>query len=85
MTQDDESRRLEEAGLWSCSGRPAAWFASLTDLGGRNTPCTTRTAGGHARPGAADPDALDRFTQQGSIRLTRLFMTLTCAPTRSGG
>ena len=49
-------------------------MSALTDLGGRNTLLyyKDRRAGTLDLAGA-DPEALDRFIQHGSIRLTRLF------------
>jgi len=65
----------------------ARWIAALTDLGGRNTcstaltdlggrnTCSTTGIAGRGRwtLAAADPVALGRFLQTGSIRMTRLF------------
>ncbi len=50
------------------------WIEALTDLGGRNTLLYYKDRrAGTLDLANADPDALDRFTQSGSIRLTRLF------------
>ena len=75
MTQDDESRRLEEGRRLELVGTAQQqWVASLTDLGGRNTLLYYKDRrAGTLDLAQADPDALDRFTRQGSIRLTRLF------------
>jgi very-short-patch-repair endonuclease len=69
MTEDDDSRRLELVRT-----AQQQWIAALTDLGGRNTLLyyKDRRAGTLDLAGA-DPEALDRFIQRGSIRLTRLF------------
>src|SRR5260370_36109774 len=50
------------------------WISALTDLGGRNTLLYYKDRrAGTLDLANADADALDRFTQSGSIRLTRLF------------
>jgi very-short-patch-repair endonuclease len=69
MTEDDDGRRLE-----LIRTAQQQWIAALTDLGGRNTLLyyKDRRAGTLDLAGA-DPEALDRFLQRGSVRLTRLF------------
>ena len=69
MTENLDSRRLELV-----RAAQQQWIAALTDLGGRNTLLyyKDRRAGTLDLAGA-DPEALDRFVQRGSIRLTRLF------------
>src|SRR5580693_6851099 len=50
------------------------WIAALTDLGGRNTLLYYKDRrAGTLDLAEANPDAIDRFTRTGSIRLTRLF------------
>ena len=50
------------------------WIEALTDLGGRNTLLYYKDRrAGTLDLAEADPDALDRFTERGSMRLTRLF------------
>jgi len=69
MTEEDGSRRLELVRT-----AQQQWIEALTDLGGRNTLLYYKDRrAGTLDLAQADPDALDRFTQQGSIRLTRLF------------
>jgi len=68
MTEDDGSRRLELVRT-----AQQQWIAALTDLGGRNTLLYYKDRrAGTLDLARADPEALDRFTQTGSIRLTRL-------------
>jgi hypothetical protein len=67
MTEIDGSRRLElvQTALQQ-------WIAALTDLGGRNTLLYYKDRrAGTLDLAHADPEALDRFTRTGSIRLTR--------------
>ena len=69
MTEVDGSRRLELVRT-----AQQQWIAALTDLGGRNTLLYYKDRrAGTLDLAHADPEALDRFTQSGSIRLTRLF------------
>jgi hypothetical protein len=69
MTEDDGSRRLELVRT-----AQQEWIEALTDLGGRNTLLYYKDRrAGTLDLAQADPDALDRFTERGSIRLTRLF------------
>ena len=69
MTGVDGSRRLELVRT-----AQQQWIAALTDLGGRNTLLYYKDRrAGTLDLAQADPEALDRFTQSGSIRLTRLF------------
>ncbi len=69
MTESLDSRRLA---LVSAAQR--RWIAALTDLGGRNTLLYYKDRrAGTLDLAPADPEALDRFTRTGSIRLTRLF------------
>ena len=69
MTEDDGSRRLELVRT-----AQQQWIEALTDLGGRNTLLYYKDRrAGTLDLAQADPDALDRFTERGSIRLTRLF------------
>src|SRR5215467_9548473 len=50
------------------------WIAALTDLGGRNTLLYYKDRrAGTLDLATADPEALDKFTRTGSVRLTRLF------------
>src|SRR5690348_9365303 len=69
MTEEDGSRRLELV-----QSAQQQWIAALTDLGGRNTLLYYKDRrAGTLDLAQADPDAMDRFTGTGSIRLTRLF------------
>jgi len=69
MTEILDSRRLALV-----SGAQQRWIAALTDLGGRNTLLYYKDRRAATLDLAqADPEALDRFTKTGSIRLTRLF------------
>src|SRR5437588_12066218 len=69
MTEDDGSRRLELVRT-----AQQQWIEALTDLGGRNTLLYYKDRRAATLDLAqADPEALDRFTQRGSTRLTRLF------------
>jgi hypothetical protein len=69
MTEVDGSRRPELVRT-----AQQQWIAALTDLGGRNTLLYYKDRrAGTLDLAYADPEALDRFTQSGSIRLTRLF------------
>src|SRR5713101_2979593 len=69
MTEPNDGRRLE---LVTAAQRQ--WIEALTDLGGRNTLLYYKDRrAGTLDLANADADALDRFTQSGSIRLTRLF------------
>ena len=69
MTEILDSRRL--ALVRAAQQR---WIAALTDLGGRNTLLYYKDRrAGTLDLAQADPEALDRFTETGSIRLTRLF------------
>ncbi len=69
MTESLDSRRL--ALVHAAQQR---WIAALTDLGGRNTLLYYKDRrAGTLDLAQADPEALDRFTGTGSIRLTRLF------------
>jgi AAA domain-containing protein/uncharacterized protein DUF4011 len=69
MTEVDGRRRLELVRT-----AQQQWIAALTDLGGRNTLLYYKDRrAGTLDLAHADPEALDRFTQSGSIRLTRLF------------
>src|SRR6266498_2799036 len=69
MTEDDGSRRLELVRT-----AQQQWIEALTDLGGRNTLLYYKDRrAGTLDLAHADPEALDRFAQSGSIRLTRLF------------
>jgi very-short-patch-repair endonuclease len=69
MTEDDGSRRLELVRT-----AQQQWIAALTDLGGRNTLLYYKDRRAATLDLAqADPEALDRFTERGSTRLTRLF------------
>ena len=70
MTEvDDDGRRLELVRT-----AQQQWISALTDLGGRNTLLYYKDRrAGTLDLAHADPDALDRFTQTGSVRLTRLF------------
>src|SRR5258705_9469507 len=69
MTEDDGSRRLELVRT-----AQQQWIEALTDLGGRNTLLYYKDRrAGTLDLAQADPDALDPFTERGSIPLTRLF------------
>jgi len=69
MTEVEGSRRLELVRT-----AQQQWIAALTDLGGRNTLLYYKDRrAGTLDLAPADPEALDRFTRTGSIRLTRLF------------
>ncbi len=69
MTDSVDSRRLALV-----SAAQQQWIAALTDLGGRNTLLYFKDRrAGTLDLAEADPDAMDRFTRTGSIRLTRLF------------
>ena len=69
MTENLDSRRLALV-----SAAQQQWIAALTDLGGRNTLLYYKDRrAGTLDLAEADPDAMDRFTRTGSIRLTRLF------------
>jgi hypothetical protein len=69
MTEVDGSRRLELVRT-----AQQQWIAALTDLGGRNTLLYYKDRrAGTLDLAHADREALGRFTQTGSIRLTRLF------------
>src|SRR5579859_6046118 len=69
MTESLDSRRLALV-----SAAQQRWIAALTDLGGRNTLLYYKDRRAATLDLAqADPEALDRFTNTGSIRLTRLF------------
>ena len=69
MTETLDSRRLALV-----SAAQQRWIAALTDLGGRNTLLYYKDRRAATLDLAqADPEALDRFTRTGSIRLTRLF------------
>jgi hypothetical protein len=69
MTESLDSRRLALV-----QSAQQQWIAALTDLGGRNTLLYYKDRrAGTLDLAQADPDAMDRFTGTGSIRLTRLF------------
>src|SRR5215472_2135112 len=69
MTESLDSRRLALV-----QSAQQQWIAALTDLGGRNTLLYFKDRrAGTLDLAQADPDAIDRFTGTGSIRLTRLF------------
>jgi very-short-patch-repair endonuclease len=69
MTEQGASRR---AALIDAA--QARWIAALTDLGGRNTLLYYKDRrAGTLDLAAAEPAALGKFLQTGSIRLTRLF------------
>ena len=69
MTESLDTRRLALV-----HAAQQQWIAALTDLGGRNTLLYYKDRrAGTLDLAPADPDALDRFTRTGSIRLTRLF------------
>ncbi len=69
MTEVEGSRRLELVRT-----AQQQWIEALTDLGGRNTLLYYKDRrAGTLDLAHADPEALDRFAQSGSIRLTRLF------------
>ena len=69
MTEVEGSRRLELVRT-----AQQQWIEALTDLGGRNTLLYYKDRrAGTLDLAHADSEALDRFTQSGSIRLTRLF------------
>jgi len=69
VTESADGRRL---GLVHAAQQ--RWIAALTDLGGRNTLLYYKDRrAGTLDLAQADPEAMDRFTQAGSIRLTRLF------------
>src|SRR5437588_4043382 len=69
MTEEDDSRRLELVRT-----AQQQWIDALTDLGGRNTLLYYKDRrAGTLDLAQADPEALDRFTERGSMRLTRLF------------
>jgi len=69
MSETLDSRRLALV-----SAAQQRWIAALTDLGGRNTLLYYKDRRAATLDLAqADPEALDRFTRTGSIRLTRLF------------
>src|SRR5215472_2989243 len=69
MTEPNDSRRLE---LVTAAQRQ--WIDALTDLGGRNTLLYYKDRrAGTLDLADADPDMLERFEKNGSIRLTRLF------------
>src|SRR5690348_17678920 len=69
MTEEDGSRRLELVRT-----AQQQWIEALTDLGGRNTLLYYKDRrAGTLDLAQADPEALDRFTERGSMSLTRLF------------
>jgi len=69
MTESLDSRRLALV-----QSAQQQWIAALTDLGGRNTLLYFKDRrAGTLDLAQADPDAIDRVTGTGSIRLTRLF------------
>src|SRR5260370_20825307 len=69
MTESLDSRRLDLV-----RAAQQQWIAALTDLGGRNTLLYYKDRRASTLDLAqADPEAMDRFTGTGSIRLTRLF------------
>jgi very-short-patch-repair endonuclease len=69
MTESLDSRRLALV-----HAAQQQWIAALTDLGGRNTLLYYKDRrAGTLDLAQADPEAMDRFTETGSIRLTRLF------------
>jgi very-short-patch-repair endonuclease len=69
MTENLDSRRLDLV-----RAAQQQWIAALTDLGGRNTLLYYKDRRASTLDLAqADPEAMDRFTGTGSIRLTRLF------------
>jgi len=69
VTESLDSRRLELV-----RAAQQQWIAALTDLGGRNTLLYYKDRrAGTLDLAEADPEAMDRFTQTGSIRLARLF------------
>src|SRR5580693_2729568 len=69
MTESLDSRRLDLV-----RAAQQQWIAALTDLGGRNTLLYYKDRRASTLDLAqADPEAVDRFTGTGSIRLTRLF------------
>ncbi len=69
MTETLDTRRLALV-----SAAQQRWISALTDLGGRNTLLYYKDRRAATLDLAeADPEALDRFTKTGSIRLTRLF------------
>ena len=69
MTESLDNRRLDLV-----RAAQQQWIAALTDLGGRNTLLYYKDRRASTLDlGQADPEAMDRFTGTGSIRLTRLF------------
>jgi very-short-patch-repair endonuclease len=69
MTESLVCRRLELV-----RAAQQQWIAALTDLGGRNTLLYYKDRrAGTLDLAQADPEAMDRFTGTGSIRLTKLF------------
>jgi hypothetical protein len=69
MTESLDNRRLDLV-----RAAQQQWIAALTDLGGRNTLLYYKDRRASTLDLAqADPQAMDRFTATGSIRLTRLF------------
>jgi very-short-patch-repair endonuclease len=69
VTEPFDARRLE---LVAAAQRQ--WTDALTDLGGRNTLLYYKDRrAGTLDLADADPDVLERFEKNGSIRLTRLF------------
>ena len=69
MTESLDNRRLDLV-----RAAQQQWIAALTDLGGRNTLLYYKDRRASTLDLAqADPEAMDRFTGTGSIRLTRLF------------
>src|SRR5215469_10103015 len=69
LTEPFDARRLE---LVTAAQRQ--WIDALTDLGGRNTLLYYKDRrAGTLDLADADPDMLERFEKNGSIRLTRLF------------
>ena len=66
MTENTDSRRLDLV-----RAAQQRWIAALTDLGGRNTLLYYKDRRASTLDLAqADPEAMDRFTGTGSIRLT---------------
>jgi very-short-patch-repair endonuclease len=69
MTEIFDTRRLELV-----QTAQQQWIAALTDLGGRNTLLYYKDRrAGTLDLAQADPEALAKFRQTGSMRLTRLF------------
>jgi hypothetical protein len=69
VTESVDSRRLDLV-----RAAQQQWIAALTDLGGRNTLLYYKDRRASTLDLArADPEAMERFTGTGSIRLTRLF------------